>query len=40
MPLLPEECGVDPTLTRPLEDESSQLMAIFTTMINQTKGNS
>jgi four helix bundle protein len=36
--LLREECGVDPTITRSLEDESSQLIAIFTTMINRTKG--
>jgi four helix bundle protein len=35
--LLREECGVEPGLTQPLEDESSQLMAIFTTMINRTK---
>jgi len=35
--LLREECGVAPTLTLPLEQESSELMAIFTTMINKTK---
>ncbi len=35
--LLREECGVEPTLTKPLEEESSELMAIFTTMINKTK---
>jgi four helix bundle protein len=35
--LLREECGVESTLTQPLEDESSELMAIFTTMINKTK---
>jgi four helix bundle protein len=35
--LLREECGVDAGLTNSLEDESSQLMAIFTTMINKTK---
>ena len=36
--LLREECGIDPALTKPLEDESSELIAIFTTMINKTKG--
>jgi four helix bundle protein len=36
--LLREECGVDTGLTTPLEAESSELMAIFTTMINRTKG--
>ena len=36
--LLREECGVEPKLTQPLERESSELMAIFTTMINRTKG--
>ena len=35
--LLREECGVAPALTLPLEQESSELMAIFTTMINKTK---
>jgi len=35
--LLREESGVEPTLTRPLEEESSELMAIFTSMINKTK---
>ena len=35
--LLREECGVSPALTVPLEQESSELMAIFTTMINKTK---
>ena len=37
--LLREECSVDPALTTPLENEASELMAIFTTMINRTKGN-
>ena len=37
--LLREECAIDPALTQPLEQESSELMAIFTTMINRTKGN-
>ena len=36
--LLREECGISPALTDPLEKESSELMAIFTTMINRTKG--
>jgi four helix bundle protein len=38
--LLREDCGIDPSLTKPLEAESSELMAIFTTMINRTKGKS
>ena len=37
--LLREDCGIDPSLTKPLEAEASELMAIFTTMINRTKGN-
>ena len=36
--LVREECGIDPSLTKPLEAESSELIAIFTTMINRTKG--
>jgi four helix bundle protein len=36
--LLREECSIAPALTKPLEDESSELIAIFTTMINRTKG--
>src|ERR1035437_7875120 len=35
--LLREECGIDAGLTQPLESESSELTAIFTTMINKTK---
>jgi hypothetical protein len=35
--LLREECGVESALTKPLEAESSELIAIFTTMINRTK---
>ena len=31
-----EECGVEPRQTLPLEKESSELVAIFTTMINRT----
>ena len=38
--LLREECSIAPALTKPLENEASELMAIFTTMINRTKGNS
>ncbi len=38
--LLREECAIEPTLTQPLEQESSELIAIFTTMINKTKGRS
>jgi four helix bundle protein len=37
--LLREECAIEPPLTLPLEKECSELMAIFTTMINRTKGN-
>ena len=35
--LLREECGIDPALTKPLEKEADELMAIITTMINKTK---
>lgn len=35
--LLREECGIDPKLTHPLEQESSELIAIMTTIINRTK---
>ena len=35
--LLREECGIEAALTQPLEAESSELIAIFTTMINRTK---
>jgi|SRR5580765_4226520 len=35
--LLREDCGIAAGLTQPLEKESSELMAIFTTMINKTK---
>ena len=35
--LLREECGIAPLRTTPLESEASELMAIFTTMINKTK---
>ena len=35
--LLREEGGVPPSLTVPLEKESSELIAIFTTMIKNTK---
>ena len=38
--LLREECGIEPALTNLLEAESSELMAIFTTMINRTKAKS
>lgn len=37
--LLREECGIEATFTRPLEAESSELIAIITTIINRTKGN-
>jgi four helix bundle protein len=35
--LLREECGIVSALTAPLEKESSELMAILTTMIKRTK---
>ena len=34
--LLREECSLDSALTKPLEQESSELIAIFTTMIKRT----
>jgi four helix bundle protein len=34
--LLREDCGIDPDLTTPLEKESVELLAIFTTMIKRT----
>lgn len=37
--LLREECGIDAGLTKPLENESSEPMAILTTMINRSKEN-
>ena len=36
--LLREECAIEPKLTQPIEQESSELMAIFITTINLTKG--
>jgi four helix bundle protein len=38
--LLREDCGVEPAFTKALEAESFELIAIFTTMINRTKGKS
>ncbi len=38
--LLREDCGIATPDARPLEKEADELMAIFTTMINNTKGNS
>jgi hypothetical protein len=35
--LLREDCGVASVLTKPLEDEASELIAIMSTMINRTK---
>jgi hypothetical protein len=35
--LLREECAIATALTKPLEDESSELIAIFTSMINRTR---
>ena len=34
--LLREECGVDPQLTTPIEQEADELMAILTTIIRRT----
>jgi four helix bundle protein len=34
--LLREKCGIAASLTHPLEAESNELIAIFTTMINRT----
>jgi four helix bundle protein len=34
--LLREECGIEPDLTTPLENEASELIAILTTMIRRT----
>ena len=34
--LLREECGVDPQMTTPLEQEADELMAILTTIIRRT----
>ena|ERR1041385_9249821 len=34
--LLREECGIEPALTRPLEAEATELMAIFATMIKRS----
>ncbi len=36
--LLREECGVPSDQTVPLEQESSELMAIMTTMVKRTRG--
>lgn len=36
--LLREECAIETAVTKPLENEASELMAIFTTMIKRTKG--
>src|ERR1035437_6660146 len=36
--LLREECAIAPALTEPHEAESSELIAILTTMINRTRG--
>jgi len=35
--LLREECAIAPALTKPLADESSELIAIFTSMIKRTE---
>jgi len=38
--LLREDCGIAQANTVPLEKEADELMAIMTTMINRTRGNS
>jgi four helix bundle protein len=38
--LLREECGIEAAFTKSFEVESYELLAIFTTMINRTKGQS
>ncbi|MBM4223733.1 MAG: four helix bundle protein [Gammaproteobacteria bacterium] len=35
--LLREDCGMDPSLTQPLEVEASELIAIITSMITRTR---
>jgi hypothetical protein len=35
--LLREDCGISSALTAPLEKESNELAAIFTTMMNRTR---
>ena len=37
--LLREECGIDCSLTTPIEQEADELMAIFTTIIRRTGAN-
>jgi len=37
--LLREECGIDCSLTTPIEQEANELMAIFTTIIRRTGAN-
>jgi len=34
--LLCEECGIEPSLTQPIEQEADELIAIITTMIRRT----
>ena len=36
--LLREECGVDPAMGQPIEQEADELIAIITTMIRRTGG--
>jgi four helix bundle protein len=36
--LLREDCAIASDMTQPLENESSELIAILTTMIKRTKG--
>lgn len=37
--LLREECGIDPALTKAVETEANELIAIITTMIRRTRQN-
>lgn len=38
--LLREECGIDPSFTEPIENESNELIAIMTTIVRRTGGKS
>ena len=38
--LLREECGIDPQITKPIEQEAGELMAILTTIIRRTNNQS
>ncbi len=38
--LLSEECGIESTLTEPIQSEANEIIAIMTTIIRRTGGNS